>query len=113
MGIKTTRNPLLTVHRYAFTVKDFYGAPFLTERRLFAMADTGAPDGIKCDAAGNVWSGCGDGVNVWSSSGKLILKIIVEGGVANFCFGAKGEVLMLNETRFVVANLDKTTFMSA
>ena len=75
------------------------GGTFLTNRRVFAMADTGIPDGIKCDMDGNVYSGCGDGVNVWSSSGRLLGKILVDGGVANFCFGRQGEMFLLNENR--------------
>lgn len=64
------------------------------------MADTPIPDGIKCDMDGNVWSGCGDGVNVWSRAGRLIGKILVPGGIANFCFGRAGELFLLNETKF-------------
>lgn len=63
------------------------------------MADCGVPDGIKCDMTGHVYSGCGDGVNVWNAGGTLIGKIIVPGGVANFCFGRSGEMFLLNETR--------------
>lgn len=33
----------------------------MVNRRLFAMA----ANGIKCDMQGNVYSGCGDGINVW------------------------------------------------
>lgn len=79
--------------------------PFLTNRRLFAMCDTGIPDGIKCDTVGNVYSGCGDGVNVWSAGGALIGKILVAGGVANFCFGKRGEMFLLNETKLWRARL--------
>jgi len=78
---------------------------FLGNRRLFAMADSGIPDGIKCDTAGNVYSGCGDGVNVWNPDGVLIGKILVEGGVANFCFGKAGEIFILNQHKFWVARL--------
>lgn len=49
--------------------------------------------------AGNVYSGCMDGVEVWNPSGELIGIIKVEGGVANFCFGKEGAMYMLNETR--------------
>lgn len=66
-------------------------------RRLFAMANTGIPDGIKCDLDGNVYSGCGDGINVWSPGGVLLGLIAIEGGVANFCFGRNGEIFALNE----------------
>lgn len=73
--------------------------PFLTNRRLFAMADNGVPDGIKCDQFGNVYSGCGDGIHVWSPGGVLLGKILIPGGVANFCFARRGRILALNETR--------------
>lgn len=85
--------------RYAFDVKTYSGQPFLINRRLFAMADVGIPDGIKCDVHSNVYSGCGDGVNIWSPGGVLLAKILVDGGVANFCFGKQGQLFLLNETR--------------
>jgi gluconolactonase len=69
------------------------------------MADTGIPDGIKCDMEGNVYSGCGDGINVWSPGGVLIGKILVQGGAANFCFGRSGEIFILNENRLWRAQL--------
>lgn len=71
------------------------------------MADTGIPDGIKCDIHGNVYSGCGDGVNIWSPGGVLLAKILVEGGVANFCFGRKGQLFLLNENRLWRATIDE------
>jgi gluconolactonase len=69
------------------------------------MADTGIPDGIKCDMDGNVYSGCGDGLNIWSQGGVLLGRVVVEGGVANFCFGNPGEVFLLNEHRLWRAQL--------
>ena len=65
----------------------------------FAFATPGVPDGdwlsvrplsidvqsgVHTDTKGNVYAGCGDGVHVWNPSGKLIGKIFVEEGVANF-----------------------------
>ena len=85
------------------------GQPFLANRRLFAMADNGVPDGIKTDEAGNVYSGCGDGVNIWSPGGVLLGKILVEGGAANFCFGRNGEIFILNENRIWRAKLADET----
>ncbi|KAB8257579.1 hypothetical protein BDV32DRAFT_140268 [Aspergillus pseudonomiae] len=84
---------------YAFNVSTYHGEPFLTNQRLFAMADKGIPDGIKCDLDGNVYSGCGDGINVWSPGGVLLGRILIDGGVANFCFGKGGEMFALNEHR--------------
>jgi gluconolactonase len=93
------------IYSYAFDISIYSGQPFMANRRLFAMADTGIPDGIKCDMNGNVYSGCGDGVNVWSPGGVLLGKVLVEGGVANFCFGGGGEMFILNENRIWRAKL--------
>ena len=92
---------------YAFDVIERSGSQFLANRRVFAMADTGVPDGIKCDVQGNVYSGCGDGVNVWSPGGRLLGKIVIPGGVANFCFTRKGEMVLLNETRLWVVRISE------
>lgn len=77
----------------------------MVNRRLFAMCDVGIPDGIKCDMAGNVYSGCGDGLNIWSAGGVLLGKILLDGGVANFCFGRAGEIFLLNETKLWLAKV--------
>ncbi|KAJ4248407.1 hypothetical protein NW762_012744 [Fusarium torreyae] len=91
---------------YAFDVIYRHGQPFLANRRLFAYADSGIPDGIKCDTAGNVYSGCPDGINVWSPGGILLGKITISGGVANFCFGSDGQIFALNEHRLWRVQLD-------
>jgi gluconolactonase len=72
------------------------------------MADTGIPDGIKCDTKGNVYSGCGDGLNIWSPGGVLLAKILIAGGIANFCFIREGQIVLLNETRLWRLQLAKT-----
>ncbi|KAK9239692.1 hypothetical protein V1525DRAFT_397347 [Lipomyces kononenkoae] len=90
-------------HIYAFDIFFQDGQttePFLTNRRLFAFAPGRFPDGIKCDTFGNVYSGCGDGIEVWNPSGVQIGTIQVPGGVANFCFGENGVIYACNETRF-------------
>lgn len=88
--------------RYAFDIIHRHGGQFLANRRVFAGSDTGIPDGIKCDLTGNVYCGCGDGLNIWNSGGVLLGKVIVPGGIANFCFGRSGELFLLNEKRFWV-----------
>ncbi|PHH75574.1 hypothetical protein CDD80_2245 [Ophiocordyceps camponoti-rufipedis] len=90
---------------YSFKVDSFNGEPSLSDRRLFAMCDKGIPDGIKTDTAGNVYSGCGDGINIWSPGGELMGKILVEGGAANFCFGDDGYMFILNEKKLWMAKL--------
>lgn len=94
-------------YRYAFDLVMRHNEPSLSNRRLFAFADNHIPDGIKCDMEGNVYSGCGDGVNVWSPGGTLIGKIVVDGGAANFCFGKEGEIFILNESRIWRAQLGR------
>ncbi|EOA91184.1 uncharacterized protein SETTUDRAFT_112783 [Exserohilum turcica Et28A] len=95
-------------HIYAFDVNTYSGQPFLVNRRLFAMADKGIPDGIKCDTEGNVYSGCGDGLNIWSPGGVLLAKILIDGGVANFCFGRNGQIFLLNENKLWRVQLNKS-----
>ncbi|PYH95507.1 calcium-dependent phosphotriesterase [Aspergillus ellipticus CBS 707.79] len=92
---------------YAFDVTFSNGEPFLTNRRVFAMADTGIPDGIKTDMDGNVYAGCGDGINVWSSGGVLLGKILIEDGVSNFSFGRNGQLFIMNEEKLWSAQLGR------
>jgi gluconolactonase len=76
----------------------------LANRRTFAFADCGVPDGIKCDEHGNVYSGCGDGVHVWSPDGVLLGKIYVGSTVANFCF-AKNQIWMFAENKLIMCEI--------
>ncbi|KAG4416417.1 hypothetical protein IFR04_010463 [Cadophora malorum] len=89
-----SKDPLRASTIYAF---DVIPGSFLANKRVFAFAAVGFPDGIKCDVYGNVYSGCGDGVEVWNTAGSLIGRILVPGGVANFCFGKDGEMFLCAE----------------
>ena len=82
---------------YAYSVIWEHDSPHLTNRRVFAYADTGAPDGVKCDVLGNVYAGCGDGVNIWNPGGTLVGKIQIEGGCCGLCFGRNGEMWCFGE----------------
>jgi gluconolactonase len=93
---------------YAYDVEDRRKSKFLLNRRVFAMADVGVPDGLKCDTAGNVYAGCGDGLSIWSPGGVLLGKILVPGGLANFTFGKKGEIFLLNGKKFWVLKVADT-----
>jgi gluconolactonase len=66
----------------------------LSGMRVFASGITdpakpGAPDGMKCDALGNIWVTAPAGIWVYAPSGKLIGKIVVPEFVANFHWGDK------------------------
>ena len=50
------------MRRYAFDVDPDSQA--LLNRRVFAYVDAGIPDGVQIDKDGNVYAGCGDGVQV-------------------------------------------------
>ena len=84
---------------------DIVGDRFLRNRRVFAYADIGLPDGIHTDTKGNVWAGCGDGVHVWSSQGKLLGKIFVGETSNNFAFIPGGVVVFSNARLWIVENV--------
>lgn len=52
-----------------------------------------------------MYAGCGDGVHVWNSSGKLIGKIYVGTTSANFNFAGKGRMVICAETELYYATL--------
>ena len=54
---------------------------------VFCRIDNGVPDGMRCDAAGNLWSTAGDGVQVFNPAGERLGKILVPETPANLCFG--------------------------
>lgn len=72
------------------------------------MPGDGIPDGVKVDMDGNVYAGCGDGVNVWSAGGVLLGKILVDDGTSNFSFGKNGTMFILNENKLYRAQLNKS-----
>lgn len=68
----------------------------LTGGEVFCKIDPGAPDGIRCDADGRIWSSAGDGVQVFAPNGALIGKILTPEVPANLCFGgANGRTLFI------------------
>lgn len=88
---------------YAFDVHPTTYA--LKNRRVFAYADTGIPDGIQLDADGNVYSGCGDGVQIWNSQGILLGKIFVGGVTPQVAFAGDGRLVILSEFRIFLVHL--------
>jgi gluconolactonase len=70
-------------HVRAFDVRD---GRHLHNGRLFAVVSPGAPDGIKLDVQGRVYTSSATGVQVFTSEGDLLGEIIAP-GVANFTFG--------------------------
>jgi gluconolactonase len=54
---------------------------------VFAVVEPGASDGFRVDTDGRIWTSSGDGVQVLSPAGELLLKIPVPEVVSNVCFG--------------------------
>jgi len=64
--------------------------------RIFAVIDKGAPDGIRCDVDGRVWSSAGDGVHIYAPTGLEIGRILVPEAPANIAFGGReGKTLFI------------------
>ncbi|KAK5682439.1 hypothetical protein LTS10_005567 [Elasticomyces elasticus] len=86
---------------YRFDITD--DGKRLHNRQVFAYSDVGFPDGIHTDTNGNLFSGCGDGVHVWSPEGVLLGKLAVaNGGVNNFAFVPGGLYIFNADNLFKV-----------
>ena len=84
----------------------------LKNGRVFARLDPGegAPDGIRVDVHGNVWSSSHRGVVVFDPSGRRLGQIDVPETVANLCFGGDdGTTLFLAATTSVYRIATTTT----
>ncbi|KAJ5105415.1 hypothetical protein NUU61_002762 [Penicillium alfredii] len=67
------------------------------------MPGTGIPDGIKLDMDGNVYAGCGHGINVWSPRGIPLGKIFIQTGTSTFSLGRNGRMFILKENKLWAA----------
>jgi gluconolactonase len=98
-GEYTASNPH---HVRVFDVTD--GGKSIANGRLFCTVaeGNGLPDGIRCDSAGNIWVCTGEGVNVYSSGGEMVAKILTPATIANCAFGGPhGMDLMLTASESV------------
>lgn len=76
----------------------------LANGRVFCSIDKGAPDGIRVDKDGRVWSSAGDGVQIFAPGGERIGKILVPESPANLCFGgASGKTLFITARKSLYA----------
>jgi len=91
---------------YAFDVDPTNQA--FKNRRVFAYVDNGVPDGIELDSQGNVYSGCGDGVQVWNPQGTLLGKIFLGTTSANMAFAGQGRLVIMAETKIFFAEIAAT-----
>ncbi|MBL9199532.1 MAG: SMP-30/gluconolactonase/LRE family protein [Opitutaceae bacterium] len=71
---------------------------------VFCAIDKGAPDGIRVDKDGRVWSSAGDGVQIFSTKGERIGKILTPEAPANLCFGGTdGKTLYITARKSLYA----------
>lgn len=70
----------------------------LSTGRVFTAINPGAPDGMRVDAAGRLFSSAGDGVQIFGTNGALLGRILTPEAAANLCFGGAG-----NEMLFITA----------
>lgn len=61
--------------------------------------------GIHVDTKGRVYAGCGDGVWVYNTSGKLIGKIWTGKTAANFKFTGNGRMIITGQTSLFYVTL--------
>lgn len=92
---------------YAFDLEPSSDA--FVNRRVFAYTDAKIPDGLQVDTKGNVYAGCGDGVQVWNKKGKLLGKFFLGSTSANMAFAGDGRMVILAETKVFVAQLASST----
>ncbi|EKM60577.1 uncharacterized protein PHACADRAFT_246592 [Phanerochaete carnosa HHB-10118-sp] len=93
---------------YAFDVDPKTQA--FANRRVFAYVDTGIADGIQLDTQGNVYSGTGDGAQVWDSTGTLLGKFFLGTVSSNLIFAGKGQLVILAETAIYLAEIKASGF---
>lgn len=92
--------PLTCSYRY-----DVRADGTFENRKTFAYVDSVVPDGVHCDTHGNVYAGCGDGIQVWSPAGTLLGKIYLGNTAANFQFSGAGRMVVCAETELYYVTL--------
>ncbi|KAK0458886.1 calcium-dependent phosphotriesterase [Desarmillaria tabescens] len=96
-------NQTLPTTIYAFNIDENTQA--FKNRRVFAYVDAGVPDGIQVDAMGNVYTGCGDGVQVFNEDGIILGKFFLGTTSANMAFAGDGRLLILADTKIILAHI--------
>ncbi|KAL8735806.1 MAG: hypothetical protein Q9166_000670 [cf. Caloplaca sp. 2 TL-2023] len=100
------------IWQYDLSSEGTTNTPRPVNKRLFAIARNGIPDGIQVDDLGNVWTAEGEGVVVRDSTGRVIglvnAQAVLGGGeealgvIANFALAGDKVVVLAGERVFVV-----------
>jgi gluconolactonase len=84
-GVQFSATPRNGIRRFRLAA----GGKTLINVKEFHKISPGMADGLRCDAAGNIWSSAGDGVHCISADGTLLGKILVPSTVSNIAFGGR------------------------
>lgn len=79
---------------------------------VFVLIDKGGPDGIRCDIAGRIWSSSGDGAQIFSPDGKLLVRILLPESAANLTFGGPNGQRVFLTARTSLYAVDTKTKMA-
>ena len=80
------------------------GGKSLSGGDVFHVIAPGCADGMRVDAAGNLWSSAGDGVHCLAPDGRRLGRILVPETVSNICFGGRhGHRLFITATTSLYA----------
>ncbi|KAJ6581078.1 hypothetical protein B0H19DRAFT_1113537 [Mycena capillaripes] len=101
-GVLGGIDPTLPATIYAFDVMPETQA--FSNRRVFAFADTGVPDGLTLDTKGNLYAGCGDGTSVFNPNGTLLGKVFLGVGSSNMIF-AGNRLILMADTKIYLAEI--------
>ncbi|KAJ7777347.1 D-lactonohydrolase-like protein [Mycena metata] len=91
---------------YAFDVEPDTQA--FSNRRVFAFADTGVPDGLALDTNGNLYVGSGDGTHIFNPQGTLLGKIFIGVSSSNMVFAGAKRLLLMADTKIYLAEIAAT-----
>ena len=72
-----------------------------TKGRVFATtSQSGGPDGLKCDSAGNVWVCEDEGLLVFNPKGQRRTTVVLPESPSNCAFAHQGSTLFVNAKNF-------------
>ncbi|KAJ7027868.1 D-lactonohydrolase-like protein [Mycena alexandri] len=88
---------------YAFDVMPDTQA--FSNRRVFAFADTGVPDGLALDTNGNLYVGSGDGTHIFDPKGTLLGKVFLGVSSSNMVFAGAKRLILMADTKIYLAEI--------
>jgi gluconolactonase len=91
----TDKNPVLKAYRLGTDGLPVSAATLFDAKSLLAPDAPGWPDGIKIDAAGNIFMAGPGGILILSAAGELLGVIGAGRTIANCAFGEDGQTLFL------------------